>query len=386
MMQKYIQFHILTSYPASNLNRDDLGRPKTVMMGNCSRLRVSSQSNKRAWRTSSVFQDALGEKIGLRTKSLGIYIHKALLEGICLAQAIQGDLEVTGEKAKLSEKKAREIARSIAAVFGKLKSAKKSSKGESLSDAEKAAKKEKDLRDELQIEQLVHLSQTEFEAISALVESCREKNLVPEKKELDLLRLDNLSADIALFGRMLASHKEKSVEAAAQVSHAMTVHKASVEDDFFTAVDDLNQDSTGSGHMGVAEFGAGLFYLHVCIDTELLLENLNDDEALTKRAIQGLLKASCTVSPSGKQNSFASRSYASYCLVEKGIDQPRTLSSAFLKPVGTWEKMLPQSIRLLEKEKDNFDAVYGSHFESQSFSVPDRKGTLKDLCDFVVME
>jgi CRISPR system Cascade subunit CasC len=32
-MSEFIQLHILASYPPSNLNRDDLGRPKTAVMG-----------------------------------------------------------------------------------------------------------------------------------------------------------------------------------------------------------------------------------------------------------------------------------------------------------------------------------------------------------------
>ena len=51
-MSRFVQLHLLTSYPPANLNRDDLGRPKTAMMGGEPRLRISSQSLKRAWRTS----------------------------------------------------------------------------------------------------------------------------------------------------------------------------------------------------------------------------------------------------------------------------------------------------------------------------------------------
>ena len=45
-MSRFVQLHILTNYPPSNLNRDDTGRPKTALMGDALRLRVSSQSQK----------------------------------------------------------------------------------------------------------------------------------------------------------------------------------------------------------------------------------------------------------------------------------------------------------------------------------------------------
>ncbi len=53
-MTTFIQLHLLTAYPAANLNRDDSGSPKTVILGGATRLRVSSQSLKRAWRTSEL--------------------------------------------------------------------------------------------------------------------------------------------------------------------------------------------------------------------------------------------------------------------------------------------------------------------------------------------
>ena len=70
-MSKFIQLHLLTSYAPSNLNRDDLGRPKTAKMGGFDRLRVSSQSLKRNWRVSELFEEAMSGEIGIRTKKLG---------------------------------------------------------------------------------------------------------------------------------------------------------------------------------------------------------------------------------------------------------------------------------------------------------------------------
>ena len=46
-MSQFVQLHMLTNYAPANLNRDDLGRPKTAKMGGVDRLRISSQSLKR---------------------------------------------------------------------------------------------------------------------------------------------------------------------------------------------------------------------------------------------------------------------------------------------------------------------------------------------------
>ena len=76
-MSEFIQLHMLVSYPPSNLNRDDLGRPKTAVMGGTQRLRISSQSLKRAWRTSDIFSKSLEGHIGIRTKAVS-YTHLTL--------------------------------------------------------------------------------------------------------------------------------------------------------------------------------------------------------------------------------------------------------------------------------------------------------------------
>ena len=136
-----------------------------------------------------------------------------------------------------------------------------------------------------------------------------------------------------MFGRMLADNADFNREAAVQVAHAFTTHRVTVEDDFYTAVDDLKKpaEDSGAGFVGELGFGSGLFYLYVCIDTDLLRRNLGGNEGVAKSAIAALTEALSTVSPGGKQASFASRARASFLLVEKGSQQPRTLGSAFAR-------------------------------------------------------
>mgnify|MGYP000868804826 CR=1 FL=1 len=351
-MSRFLQLHVLTSYPPSNLNRDDTGRPKTALLGNAQRLRVSSQSLKRAWRTSETFEQALAGQLGTRTKRLGHEVHAALVAG------------------GIAEKTAREWTRAIAGAFGKPKSDKKSENNE-----------------DLEIEQLAHLSPEERAAVQALTEALVARREAPTEAELKLLTLPRGSVDIALFGRMLADSPAHNVEAAAQVAHAITVHAAAVEDDYFTAVDDLNKNDPGAAHLGERGYGAGLFYLYLCIDRELLAKNLGDDDALVERALRALLRAVCTVSPTGMQNSFASRAYASFALAEKGAQQPRSLAQAFLKPIqarrGQDESELQLAIAALQERATKFDAAYGACAEARyTLDVEAGTGSLDGLSDF----
>ncbi len=381
-MSRFIQLHILTSYPAANLNRDDLGAPKSMRLGSANRLRVSSQSLKRAWRTSDAFKTALGgDHLGVRTKELGRKAFHALTQGADL-DAVWEDSDAAGSLPALKEKTAVEIARAIGGVFGKLKPEPKTK-----ADASPAQKR-KELLESLEIEQLAHVSFEERQAVAKLTEACRLSGKAPEKDDLNLLRADAKAADIAMFGRMLAASARFNVEAAVQVAHAVTVHRAVAEDDFFTAVDDLNRDDAGAGHMGVAEFGAGVYYLYVCIDRDLLTENLGGDEALVKKSLAALTTAACTVAPTGKQASYASRAYAFFALAEKGDDAPRNLSLAFLEPVGERSDERDGdvgglAITRLDKSKQSMDAVYGQQPSAIAFNALKGTGTLKDLVAFV---
>ena len=344
-MTQFIQLHLLTSYPPANLNRDDLGKPKTARLGGVERLRVSSQSLKRAWRTSETFQKEFSGSIGTRTRRLGIEVFEAL-------------------KAKgVAEKKAKDWAEDIAKEYGVLKT---------------------DVP--LEIQQPVHVAPEERKTLDDLVSKLAEEKRGPSKEELESLLHDHTAVDIAMFGRMLASKTEFNGEAAVQVAHAIGVHASAVEDDYFAAVDDLNRNGPEAAYIGEAGFAAAVFYQYVCIDRDLLKKNLGNDEALTEKAIKALVKTALTVGPTGKQNSFASRAYAHYALLEKGTQQPRSLSLAFVRPVNGAD-YAQEAITALSTVRKNMDTVYGACSDAhEEFNVLTGQGSLEALLQFAAKE
>ncbi|HVL48683.1 MAG TPA: type I-E CRISPR-associated protein Cas7/Cse4/CasC [Candidatus Thermoplasmatota archaeon] len=342
-MTRFRQIHMLTTYPPSNLNRDDSGRPKTAIVGGTTRLRISSQSLKRAWRTSETFQHALAGAIGTRTKRVAEASYEKFV------------------KAGIKPETATEWVKAITSVFGKP------------SD------------DGLRTGQLAHIAPEEQVAVDRLVEVLIKAKRGPNEEELLLLRKKPRAADIAMFGRMLADSTQHNVDAAVQVAHAITVHAVTVEDDYFTAVDDLKprEEDAGAGHVGVHEFGSGVFYSYVCIDTESLVDNLDGDAELASNALGALLEAMATVAPSGKQNSFASRAYANYILVEKGNRQPRSLSVAFLSGIRDGN-VLPKAIAELEARVSAFDKSYGPLAdERKKLNVESGEGSFEELKKFI---
>ena len=351
-MTDFLQLHLLTAFGPSNLNRDDTGRPKSVKFGGVQRIRVSSQSLKRAWRTSDVFKDTLHGHLAERTKRLGKDIYDHLVK----------------EK-KANDERALEIARAVAGTFGTIETAED--------------------KDQTFIKQLAFVSPDERKAALKIAENALKSNEgVESASRDDILNRADAAADIAMFGRMLAEAPKYNREAAVQVAHAITTHRAMAEEDYYTAVDDLKSrdepEDAGAGFLSVQEFGAGLFYLYICVDRDLLLKNLDGKEGVRNSALEALVEAAATVAPKGKQASFASRARALFILAEKGTAQPRSLAAAFLKPIGG-DDQGASSIKALMAFRERLDKAYGPcASESCVMDVGEEQGSLAELREFVV--
>lgn len=348
-MTRFIQLHLLTAYGAANLNRDDTGRPKTLTFGGAERLRVSSQSLKRAFRQSEVFAQRLPGALGKRSQGFMQGLIDALVAGgLAVEEAVQ--------------------------------------RAEALIENDKLGKVKDKGKGSAKTEQLVHLGPDEMARIAGLAERLGGES-APDEKAALVLKDKPRAADIAMFGRMLADNPGFNVEAAVQVAHAFTTHRVIVEDDYYTAVDDIknaDQDADrGAGFIGVQQYGAGLFYLYVCIDADLLLANLSGEKGLAADAVEALITATAKVSPSGKQNAFASRAHAIYVLQEIGVDSPRSLAAAFQKPVGAADGETDYheaSITRLTRLREGYQRAYGEAFDCLEMTVLHEGGAaLADL-------
>ena len=273
------------------------------MFGGAQRLRLSSQSLKRSVRLSSAMSGKLAGNLGKRTRQFG-------------------DVLITHLLSKGAEMdRARTIAAQIVEHFGQLDK-----------DAARADPPEVRSRN------LVFISPYERHAALEMANRIHAGATVNEATRplpKTILHTDDDAVDLAMFGRMLADAPEFNREGAVQVSHAITTHRADPEEDFFAAVDDLKSPSRnlGAGFIGEFAFGSGVYYLYVCVDVNLLIENLAEDRALAQSALLSLAEAFATATPSGKRNSFAHQTRASYIRAEAGEQQPRSLAAAFLQPV-----------------------------------------------------
>lgn len=354
-MTTFVQFHLLTSYGPSNPNRDDQGRPKQAMVGGVPRLRLSSQSLKRALRESSFFALDLAGNMGSRTKLL----HEQLVAYLARKGA--------------SDKAAEEAADKVAVIFGKLEARKDGGKKGTT---------------------LAFISPAERKLAEELAEKIVAGEALPSDKDLkkEVLRRADGAIDIAMFGRMLADDPDFNRDAAVQVGHAITTHAAHAEEDWYSAVDDLNKaEDTGAGHLGETAFGSGIYYLYVCVNCDLLIENLAGDRDLAVKGAEALTRALAQATPRGKQNSFAHHPMAFHIRAERGTRSPRDLSGAFFTPVDRKLKewgandLQSASVKALEGTAARIDACYFSG-EPEEFRTLDTlagEGTLDEIVRFV---
>ena len=350
-MNRFLQLHYLTIYPLSNPNRDDLGRPKSATYGGVPRLRISSQALKRAARQSDVMQDGLEGHFGERTRRIGEVIRETLMAEV------------------IDEDKAADLAEEFVKVFGTL---------------DKNAKKKGDIC----TSEMVFISPAEKACAIDFARKAAAGEPLPGIEELkkEVLRIADGAVDIAMFGRMLAGAPSFNREAAVQVSHALTTHQALVEEDFYTAVDDLKRpsedDDAGAGFVGTAGFGSGVFYTYACVNAALLKENLDGDADLAGRAAGALVEALATATPSGKRNSFGHQTFANYIRVEQGSHQPRSLAGAFFTPV-TGENLLRASVQALSDTAQQMDDAYGLCADAMvEMNVVEGVGTLSEIKEF----
>ncbi|GAA5064805.1 type I-E CRISPR-associated protein Cas7/Cse4/CasC [Streptomyces similanensis] len=311
---RFLCVHALQTVPFANLNRDDTNSVKTVQYGGVLRTRVSSQCWKRAVRTdlqqriadSALRTRRIGERVAcLLTKERDWPEDLAARAGAHLAAA-------SGIKFELEEKDKQVQANKVI--------------GNALVYVPQTAVAE--------LADVAAEHRAELEKAKDIKKSS-DKSVLPKDKVTAILRTRN--GAINLFGRMLAEVDDAGVDGAVQVAHAMTTHPTDIEIDYFSAVDDVTDDwndSTGSGHMGHAEFSAGTFYRYATIDLKELADNLGAADAASARELaEAFLHSFIRSLPQAKKNSTAPNTVPDLIHLTVRADRPLSLAAAFEKPV-----------------------------------------------------
>lgn len=293
----YVDIHVLQNVPPSCINRDDTGSPKTAKYGGAVRARVSSQAWKHEIR--NVLREMMSqEEVGVRTKKVSQMIVKEL-------KSLDGSME---------EEKANKLVSKALANAG--------------------VKTDKDGMSPV----LMFFSAAQAKELARLALSESK-----DKKEYQKALKASPSVDMALFGRMVAADASLNFDAAVQVAHAISTHTVHNEYDYFTAVDDLNQEEeSGAGHLGTIEFHSATLYRYATVNVAELFKNLGDR---TDEAVRCFAEAFVKSMPTGKQNTFANRTLPDFVYIALRTDQPVNLVGAFEKPVSGVNGYMEESER-----------------------------------------
>ncbi|WP_198358738.1 type I-E CRISPR-associated protein Cas7/Cse4/CasC [Streptomyces fildesensis] len=300
---RFLDLHVLQTLPFSNVNRDDLGSPKTVTYGGTTRTRVSSQAWKRPTRLAA--EARIGER-ALRTRRL--------------PQQVAHLLREKGWPADLAELAGAQVIRSADTKLA-------------LDDGDRTTASLLFLPDSA-AGVLAALAEEHRDALEDALgnKAAQKKLLLPKDPVHEVLRSRNGS--IALFGRMLAEIPGAGVDGAVQVAHAFTTHSTSVQADFFTAVDDADQwaADAGSGHMNSGEYSSGVFYRYATLDLDDLARNIPDPVSARILA-EAFATAFLHSIPSAKKTSTAPHTVPDLVHLAVRTDRPVSFAAAFEEPV-----------------------------------------------------
>ena len=340
-----VEIHILQTMPPSNLNRDDTGSPKKAVYGGVTRARVSSQAWKRPTRLK--FRELVDpNQLGIRTKRVVEVLTDRILR---LDPAADPE---TAQKA----------AQSVLQDAGGIKLAKPRS-------AKKTDDADGNVNEPDQSSYLLFLGSHQYDELAAIGKEAIAaggikdflKNKDVKKRVKGILQNDR-AIDVALFGRMVADDTDLNVDAAAQVAHAISVQRVDFDSDYFTAVDDVKQDSDEEGDAGAAmigdvEFNSATFYRYANVDVDRLLDTLGDANATTQ-AVTAFVDAFATTVPNGKINTFAHNTLPDLVVVNLRDTQAVNLVGAFERPIAG--EIVANATKALVEREQEIDASYGT--------------------------
>jgi CRISPR system Cascade subunit CasC len=203
------------------------------------------------------------------------------------------------------------------------------------------------------------------------------------------------SVDLALFGRMLATHGDLNVDAAVHYAHSLGANRLNRESDFFTAVDDFKRDEeSGSAHLDSSEFNSSCHYRFASVNLDLLIKNLGGDSKKALKGLAAFIRSNVMAIPSARQSNFASYTLPAAVIIGVHDTQPVQFSNALENPVWHGEHpdgLTAATVARLQQHADTMAKAYGLELNLRAL---DTTGvwtgrvapTLDDLINGVIAE
>lgn len=371
--QFFVEIHTLRNVPSANLNRDQNNQPKTAYFGGALRSRVSAQAIKRAVRQSPEFGNGVAGITGTRTKHLAKLVSEILVkdhgiaasDALAISEAVIGDIGFgaikEGKTSVLVYISAPHIAAIAAVIASKSNDLITALHAIPQAEPDDEAGKTKGKAKDKKKKEAKGEEASELQSLTSELKKAIQNILVGKSKDVKSVG----SVDIALFGRMLAEFPELNVDAASQVAHLISTNQLKSEFDFFTAVDDINEEegTQGAGMMGLTGYNSACFYGYSVVDVPLLVKNLGNDVELSLTGLAAYLRAYALALPSGKQTTFAAHTPPSLVMVVvRQGSAPLSLANAFEAPIraGEGRSLVENSLKKLGEHWSALDGLFGN--------------------------
>ena len=321
-MKNYtITVHALQHQPVGCMNAGELLEVKTCTIGGTERVYVSSQAWKKAMR-DYIRAKYPNEKAGIRTRQL------------------KPIADILQQKYGYSEDDAKAIGTHLfwAGIF----SAKKYKTWQSV-ELEPSDEENKTYRWKI----VMAVADDFFENIAECIarHAITMDSFTVDKKDNVVTTLSkdevkkiceevekffgDTSVDVQLFGRMVAGNDAGTVEGACAVAMAHSVSEASIDMDYFTAVDE--GVILGSGMLGTREMTSGILYRYGQVSTGILSKTLGEglDESVA-HIVELFVESFIKSIPTSRKTQFGTVTAPYYVYVEVRDDMGISYDEAFV--------------------------------------------------------
>jgi CRISPR system Cascade subunit CasC len=356
-----INFHTLTQFPVSALNRDFQGHLKTVPYGDASRTRISSAALKRSWREAKgpwaivgteqgqllnairsrvVFHDL----IGLPLVAKGLDPMKVALATLPWIHAICGQSETARKKASQIDPK-----NPLEALM----------RNEAVSLTEPEVKW---IRERVEI--AIEMGETDDE-----IQEISEADTKENRKNVKAIA-ENATIETVLTGRFTSGDAAGRTESSLSVAHSFTTHKHQATRDAMASIDTILTPKMGAAaSMNERQIAAGTFYGYSCLSLPVMVSNLTgcaqgdwaenageDARELVKNLVLTIYNAT----PKTGKSTTASFGKPGFVMVEFGAHHQLNHAEAFENACGE-ATVKAAGLRMARylKERDAFEGESG---------------------------
>ncbi|MCX5535178.1 type I-E CRISPR-associated protein Cas7/Cse4/CasC [Streptomyces sp. NBC_00006] len=380
----YLDVHIVHSTPYANLNRDRLNAPKSATYGGVNRPRLSSQHGRRHSRRH--METALGVR-ALRTRTVpaevaerltarGWDAETALVAGQLLILAADvkglGISEGGGTNALLFlPNTAFDALAAVADTHRAALTPAAESAAKAIADAKKKADAKQDASAD-ESDDDTEEQDTESGPLAAALKKIPATERKTLKQDvLNILRQRN--ASIAAYGRFLANEPGSIVDGAIQIAHSLATHAGPAQIDFFSAVDDVLDDTgveTGAGHMGDQRYTSATFYRYGTLNVRELVDNLDGDTPTAHQVVEAFLHAFPLAVMPAKASGTAPHTIPHLIHVAVRTDRPINLVGAYETAIpATTDGYLPASMAALDQHAAAHTRMLGTTHLADSAHV-----------------